>query len=94
MDIFSPNLILRNFTGKPKWTYRGWKPSTARFKDRITETYVNVLIDHILISSGLKTHGNTPCKIWNPFENEEAKPLKNNLLEASDHFPITLDLEF
>ncbi|MCK5466594.1 hypothetical protein KAI56_03835 [Candidatus Parcubacteria bacterium] len=93
-DIFSPNLILRNFTGKPKWTYKGWKPSTARFKDRITETYVNVLLDHILISSGIKANGNSPYKIWNPFENEEAKPFKNDLLEASDHFPVTLDLDF
>ena len=92
-DIFKPDQLLRNFTGRPKWTSKGWKPSSARFKDRMTETYVNVLIDHILVSSGISVVTNSPYKIWNPFENDEAKSFKNDLLKASDHFPVTLDLD-
>ncbi len=92
-DIFEPDQILRAYSGKPKWTSKGWKPSSARFKDTITETYVNVLIDHILVSSVLPVVADSPYKIWNPFEYDDAKPFKNDLLKASDHFPVTLDLD-
>jgi hypothetical protein len=92
-DVFEPDLILRSYMGRPKWTSNGWKPASARFKDRMTESYVNVVIDHILISSGLSGAGELVYKVWNPFEEEEAKPIKNDLLIASDHFPITLDLD-
>lgn len=91
-SIFEPDRLLRNHAGKPVWGAMGWKPSTVRFKDRITETYINVLIDHILISSGLKTSGQDSYQIWNPYENDNAKPLKTDLLNASDHFPISINL--
>jgi predicted extracellular nuclease len=91
-SIFEPDRLLRNFAGKPKWGAFGWTPSTVRFKDRITETYINVLIDHILISPSLKTSGQTPYQIWNPFQNDIAKPFKVDLLKASDHFPISINL--
>lgn len=91
-SIFEPDRVLRNHAGQPKWGRYGWSPSTVRFKDRITETYVNVLIDHILVSGGLKTSGQNPHQIWNPYENDQAKPLKDELLDASDHFPVTINL--
>ena len=31
-------------------------------------------------------------RIWNPFQLEEAKPIKRELLDASDRFPVSLDL--
>ena len=46
-----------------------------------------------IVSSGLSDARELVYKIWNPFENDEAKPIKNDLLIASDHFPITLDLD-
>jgi len=91
-ELFQPDTILRNYSGKPKWTAKGWKPSSARFKDRMTDDYVNVLIDHILVSLGLPVVNNLPYKIWNPFEDEDARTFRNDLLKASDHFPVTLDL--
>ncbi len=91
-NLFEPNRILRNLAGQPKWGRFGWSPSTVRFKDRITETNINVMIDHILVSSGLRTSGQTPHKIWNPYEYDQAKPLKQAFLDASDHFPVTLNL--
>jgi endonuclease/exonuclease/phosphatase family metal-dependent hydrolase len=91
-DIFQPDGILRNYAGKPKWTAYGWKPASARFKDRMTETYVNVLIDHIMVSSGVPVAGTSPHKIWNPYEDNEAKAFRSDLLKASDHFPVTLEL--
>ncbi|MGD2117524.1 MAG: hypothetical protein PVG66_04135 [Chromatiales bacterium] len=91
-NLFEPDRILRNYVGQPKWGRYGWSPSSVRFKDRITETDINVLIDHILVSSGVKTSGKNPHRIWNPYENDEAKPLKQDLRNASDHFPVTMDL--
>lgn len=90
-DIFEPDRILRNHAGMPKWTSYGWKPASARFKDRMTEDYVNVLIDHILVSPGLPILDGS-YKIWNPFEDNEAETIRKDLLDASDHFPVTVDL--
>ncbi|MCK5075004.1 MAG: endonuclease/exonuclease/phosphatase family protein [Calditrichia bacterium] len=89
-DLFEPGKILNNFTNKPKWTLSGWKPSTARFKDPITGDYVNVLIDHILASSGLLCHS---FRIWNPYENDNIKHLKNDFKSASDHFPVSVKIQ-
>ncbi len=89
-DLFDPDRVLRNYSGRPKWGRFGWEPSSARFKDRMTEDWINVLIDHILVSSGVRSSGQSPHKIWNPFRLAEAKPLKQELLAASDHFPVTL----
>ena len=92
-DLFEPDRILRNHAGMPKWTSYGWKPSSARFKDRMTEDYVNVLIDHILVSAKLPIVDGS-YKIWNPFQDAVAKTIRSDLLEASDHFPVTLDIDF
>jgi endonuclease/exonuclease/phosphatase family metal-dependent hydrolase len=90
-DIYNPQRILRNPVGRPRWTRWGWEPSSARFTDRITGTPVNVLIDHILVSRGIpvETGGS---RVWNPFQDDLARPLKRALLAASDHFPVTLDV--
>jgi endonuclease/exonuclease/phosphatase family metal-dependent hydrolase len=91
-NLFDPDRILRNLAGQPQWGPYGWSPSSVRFTDRITETQINVLIDHILLSADLKTSGQNPHQIWNPYENDQAKPLKTELFQASDHFPVTVDL--
>ncbi len=92
-NIFEPERILRTFVGEPKWTRYGWKPASASFKDRITEDYINVLIDHIFTSPNLPTAGDQPARVWNPFQDEDLKPLRDVFLAASDHFPITLDVD-
>lgn len=92
-DLFSPGRILRNHGGAPKWTARGWSPASARYKDRFTEDYVNVLIDYILVSKDIEpVPGDRAHRIWNPGENEEAKAIRTALRAASDHYPVTLDL--
>ncbi|MEO1014620.1 MAG: endonuclease/exonuclease/phosphatase family protein [Pseudomonadota bacterium] len=91
-DAFDPDAILRNYAGKPTFGRFGWTPSSARFVDQFTEKPVNVLIDHILVSKGVKTSGETPHRVWNPFEDDEAGALKEELRAASDHFPISLDI--
>jgi len=91
-DIFEPHGILRNYAGRPKWTNYGWEPASTRFKDRFTEFYINVLIDHILVSEGVPVTAGSH-RVWNPYQLNEAKPLKDNLLKASDHFPVSIDVE-
>ncbi len=92
-DIFEPERILKNPAGRPKWGYFGWKPSTVRFEDRITETPINALIDHVMTTQSLPLVDGNPHNIWNPYENEIAEPIKWDLKTASDHFPITLDVD-
>jgi endonuclease/exonuclease/phosphatase family metal-dependent hydrolase len=91
-DVFDPTRVLRNYAGRPKWTQYGWRPSSTRFKDRITETNICVLIDHILASSNLTVSGNDAHIIWNPYETEGLNDLKEDFRIASDHFPVTLDI--
>lgn len=91
-SLFEPDRILRSWAGEPRWTSFGFEPSTARFRDKFTGDVVNVLIDHILASDGLAVAPGDPHVIWNPFQTAQAKPLKDALLAASDHFPVTLDL--
>ena len=35
----------------------------------------------------------SPTKVWNPYQLPEAEPLKSQLLDASDHFPVTFDFQ-
>jgi len=90
-DLFEPHNIVRSWGGKPEWGQFGFEPSTARFKDRFTGDPVNVLIDHVLASSEISVEGKSAHIVWNPFQNDMAKPMKAELMAASDHFPVTLD---
>ncbi len=92
-DIYKPDDILRNHVGPPIWGRHGWEPSTARFTDPYTDDRVNALIDHIMASRHIAPHGATPAQVWNPYQDSEAKPLKKALHAASDHFPVTLDID-
>lgn len=93
-DIFRPDRILRNLAPRPAWRRNdgGWKPSTARFRDRLTEDYVSVMIDHVMHSAGLPVAPNNPHRIWNPFEDDSLEAMRQTFTDASDHFPVTLDL--
>ncbi|WP_340202919.1 hypothetical protein [Ascidiimonas sp. W6] len=92
-DVWETDKILKSVIVKPKWTSYGWKPSSSRFTDRITEDKVNVLIDHIMVSKGISFENG---KVWNPYELKndlEVQELKTDLKKASDHFPISVAVE-
>ncbi len=92
-DVWKSEMILQSVLTKPKWTSNGWKPSSSRYRDRITEDNINVLIDHILISRGLTT---SQGKVWNPYleKNDLAiQSISKDLKNASDHFPIVAEVE-
>lgn len=69
-------------------------PSTSRFFNPETKRYFSALLDYVMISNSLLS-GEPKWRIWHPFEDAECyedEDLRNALLAASDHFPVTLDL--
>ena len=68
--------------------------STSRFFLRDERRYLNALLDYIMVSPALKAR-NPNWHIWHPFDDRDCwdNPLiRDALLTASDHFPVTLTL--
>jgi endonuclease/exonuclease/phosphatase family metal-dependent hydrolase len=92
-DLWKPEWVLRSALPRPKLTVHGWTPFSGRFKDRITGDQFTVLIDHILVSQGIKI---LKGQVWNPFQernNPVIQGLKHQLEEVSDHFPVFTEIE-
>ncbi len=69
-------------------------PTSARFWDRTHHRYFGALLDFVMVSPGLAARG-CDWRIWHPFDDPAiaAVPeLREALLAASDHFPVTLDI--
>lgn len=69
--------------------------STSRFYSPETKRYFRALLDYIMISQGLEAYA-PRWRIWHPFEDAECyedTDLREALLTASDHFPVSLDIE-
>ncbi|MDQ2064938.1 endonuclease [Xinfangfangia sp. CPCC 101601] len=72
----------------------GITPTTARFYLKPANRYFEALLDFIMVSPDLAA--TQPIwRIWHPFNDPAilAQPdLQQALLQASDHFPVTIDL--
>ncbi len=69
-------------------------PTSARFLMDADGHYFSALLDYIMISGDLLKHQPRWC-IWHPFDEPVCyrdPTLREALLAASDHFPVTLDL--
>lgn len=69
----------------------GARAATSRFYIRREKRYLNALLDYIMVSQRLRGD----WRIWHPFDDPdcwEDKTLRNALLTASDHFPVTITL--
>ena len=68
-------------------------PSTARFWDNGARRYMNALLDFAMVSPDL-----APRAVWrivHPFDDPDAAAdaiLRDALLDASDHFPVILEV--
>ena len=75
---------------------RAWgQPATARFYHAESKRYFGALLDYIMISPELAARA-PRWRIWHPFEDGACyadSDLRTALLAASDHFPVSLDLE-
>ncbi|MFN3293555.1 MAG: endonuclease/exonuclease/phosphatase family protein [Gemmobacter sp.] len=67
--------------------------STARFYHAGERRFFPALLDYVLVSPDLAAQG-PRWRIWHPFDDPECwstPDLRQALLDASDHFPVTLD---
>ena len=69
-------------------------PTSARFWHGPRHRYFEALLDFIMVSPDLAAR-NPDWRIWHPFNDpaiSDVPELREALLQASDHFPVTLDL--
>jgi hypothetical protein len=96
-DPGHPETLLRNPYTRVRFSRPfGWRPSTARFYNREQRGYMNALLDFIMLSPRLADRARPQWRIWHPFDDAECfadEKLKKALLTASDHFPVSVDLQ-
>lgn len=71
------------------------KPVTSRFYISHQERYLQALLDYVMVSDDLR-RANAIWRIWHPFDDaaiDKTPKLRDALLAASDHFPVTLDVD-
>ncbi|WP_371154861.1 endonuclease/exonuclease/phosphatase family protein [Jannaschia sp. 2305UL9-9] len=71
----------------------GATPRTARFWDNAGKRYLNALLDFAMVSTDLRATAG--WRILHPHDSAEAladADLRADLLDASDHFPVVLNL--
>jgi endonuclease/exonuclease/phosphatase family metal-dependent hydrolase len=70
-------------------------PATARFYLDDKGAYFSALLDYIMVSPDLRAKA-PKWRIWHPFDDPGAyrvAELREALLTASDHFPVTIDVD-
>ncbi|SMC73918.1 endonuclease/exonuclease/phosphatase family protein [Primorskyibacter flagellatus] len=73
----------------------GSQPTTSRFFLSHEGRYLQALLDYIMISEDLRA-ASPKWRIWHPFDDlgcYKTPELREALLTASDHFPVSLDIE-
>ena len=71
------------------------RPTTSRFYLPDQKRYLNALLDYIMVSPDLRAKSKA-WHIWHPFDDPvcyDDTELREALLVASDHFPVTLDID-
>lgn len=71
------------------------RPATSRFFIAKENRYLQALLDYIMVSPDL-ARMSPSWRIWHPFDDAEcynSDTLRNALLTASDHFPVTMDID-
>jgi hypothetical protein len=88
-----PDLHLTDPHARMALTQRiGIMPTTSRFWLAPERRYFEALLDFIMLSGGLCAAA-PHWRIWHPFNDPDCEPLRDALLSASDHFPVTLDID-
>ena len=70
-------------------------PTPSRFWLPHEGRYLQALLDYVMVSQDLMSLRPNWCS-WHPFDDAECfrdAALREALLTASDHFPVSLDLE-
>ncbi len=70
-------------------------PTTARFWIRHEKRFLQALLDYIMVTDDLRQMG-AKWRIWHPLDDPECwhtPALRDALVTASDHFPVTMDID-
>ncbi|SPF78436.1 endonuclease/exonuclease/phosphatase family protein [Pseudoprimorskyibacter insulae] len=73
----------------------GARPTSARFYLSHEKRYLQALLDYVMVSPDLRAF-DPAWRIWHPFDDPvcwTTPELCQALLTASDHFPVTLDID-
>lgn len=73
----------------------GAMPTTSRFWIRDEERFLQALLDYIMVCPSLRAK-NPRWRIWHPLDDPSCwtdPALRDALVTASDHFPVTLDID-
>lgn len=73
----------------------GARPTTSRFFIKKENRFLQALLDYIMVSADLRAKG-PEWRIWHPFDDNACfrqPELREALLAASDHFPVTMDID-
>ena len=73
----------------------GWMPTSARFWMSDKKRWMQTLLDYVMVSPDLREKARD-WRIWHPFEDpacERTPELRDALLTASDHFPVSVELD-
>ncbi|MEW9921455.1 endonuclease/exonuclease/phosphatase family protein [Marimonas sp. MJW-29] len=73
----------------------GAQPTTARFWIRPEKRFLQALLDYIMVTNDIHAR-NARWRIWHPLDDPECwqnPELRDALVTASDHFPVTLDFD-
>lgn len=72
----------------------GEMPATARFWMQDRKRWMQTLLDYVMVSPDLRDKASN-WRIWHPFDDPvcyETPELREALLTASDHFPVSVEL--
>jgi hypothetical protein len=72
----------------------GAMPTTSRFWIRQEERYLQALLDYVMVSVDLRARA-PRWRIWHPLDDPVCwgdAHLRDALVTASDHFPVTIDI--
>jgi endonuclease/exonuclease/phosphatase family metal-dependent hydrolase len=95
-DPARPETLLANSFNQLGAAPKNVRPSTARFYDDRGGSYMNALIDFIMLTPGLAARTRPGWRIWHPLDDAECSAdeiLRQALMDASDHFPVSVDLQ-
>jgi len=73
----------------------GAMPTTSRFWIRQEKRFLQALLDYIMVCPGLRAK-NPQWRIWHPLDDPDCwrdPALRDALVTASDHFPVTIDID-
>jgi endonuclease/exonuclease/phosphatase family metal-dependent hydrolase len=73
----------------------GARPATARFFIDQENRWLSALLDYVMVSPDLRAK-NPSWRIWHPFDDPACygtPELREALLTASDHFPVSVDID-